>query len=210
MIIKNYCSSLMLTQSKQLGVFMPSQPVQNAYCPDITISGQYAFCHHILIFLSVYMLKLCTILETYLKDESNTNITKSDLKFCPKILIAFKKLKIIWSKISRNNTCSDWAVKWLSLISIKPEQVKYVQKLNIHHIWCTLATPHPSIKKNEWWKNDPYAFRLSQSLLFCLSEDKQYTVSKLEIFYVIYFLGTCPTQTTTVLIYIYIFVCTWF
>ena len=50
-----------------------------------------------------------------------------------------------------------------------------------------------------------YAFRFSQCLLFCLSEDKQYTVLKLEIFYVIYFLGTCPTQTTTVLIYIYIF-----
>ena len=44
---------------------------------------------------------------------------------------------------------SDLAVKWLSLISVKSEQVKYGLWLNIYHIRCTLAVPHPSMKRNE-------------------------------------------------------------
>ena len=49
---------------------------------------------------------------------------KNDLKFLkiPKIFISFKKLKIFSGEISLNNMCSDLAVKWLSLISVKPEQ----------------------------------------------------------------------------------------
>ena len=42
------------------------------------------------------------------------------------------------------------------------------------------------------------------SLPFCLSEDKQYILLALEISGVIYFPGTHPTQTATVLIYIYL------
>ena len=44
---------------------------------------------------------------------------------------------------------SDLAVKWLSLISIKSEQVKYALWLNVYHIRCTLAVPHPSIKGSD-------------------------------------------------------------
>ena len=41
----------------------------------------------------------------------------------PKLLISFKKLKIFSGEISWNNMRGDLAVKWLSLISIKSEQV---------------------------------------------------------------------------------------
>ena len=56
-----------------------------------------------------------TILKPCLKGE-NINITKNDLKFkfFPKILISFKKLKIVSGEISLNNMRSDLAVKWLS------------------------------------------------------------------------------------------------
>ena len=79
---------------------------------------------------------LYRILKPCLKGE-NTNITKNDLKILkknPKILISFKKLKIFSGEISLNNMRSDLAVKWLSLISIKSEQVKYVLWLNVYHI----------------------------------------------------------------------------
>ena len=39
-----------------------------------------------------------------------------------------------------------------------------------------------------------------------LFENKQYTLLKPEIFYVIYFLGTHSTQTATVPVYIYIYI----
>ena len=70
---------------------------------------------------------LYTDLKPCLKGE-NTNITKNDLKliFFPKILISFKKLKIFSGEISLNNMRSDLAVKWLSLISIKSEQVSKI------------------------------------------------------------------------------------
>ena len=41
-------------------------------------------------------------------------------------MISFKKLKIFSGKISWNNMRSDLAVKWLSLISIKSEQVSKI------------------------------------------------------------------------------------
>ena len=65
-----------------------------------------------------------TVLKPCLKGE-NTNITKNDLKLKknPKILISFKRLKIFSGEISWKNMRSDLAVKWLSLISIKSEQV---------------------------------------------------------------------------------------
>ena len=57
----------------------------------------------------------------------NINITKSDLKFIfLQTLISFKKFKIFSGKISWNNMRSDLAVKWLSLISIKSEQVSKI------------------------------------------------------------------------------------
>ena len=70
---------------------------------------------------------LYTVLKPCLKGE-NTNITKNDLKFksFPKILISFKKLKIFSGEISLNNMLSDLAVKWLSLISIKSQQVSKI------------------------------------------------------------------------------------
>ena len=71
---------------------------------------------------------LYTVLKPCLKVQ-NTNITKNDLKFLKnktKILISFKKLKIFSGEISLNNMRSDLAVKWLSLISIKSEQVSKI------------------------------------------------------------------------------------
>ena len=70
---------------------------------------------------------LYTVLKPCLKSE-NTHITKNDLKFksFPKILISFKKLKIFSGEISLNNMLSDLAVKWLSLISIKSQQVSKI------------------------------------------------------------------------------------
>ena len=65
---------------------------------------------------------LYTVLKPYLKGE-NTNITKTNLKLKDFQNIYFKKLKIFSGEISLNNMCSDLAVKWLSLISIKSEQV---------------------------------------------------------------------------------------
>ena len=93
---------------------------------------------------------LYTILKPCLKNE-NTNITKNYLKFnfFPKIEISFKKLKIFSGEVSLNNMRSDLAVKWLSLISIKSKQAKHALWLNDYHIRCTLAAPHPSVKRNE-------------------------------------------------------------
>ena len=69
---------------------------------------------------------LYTVLKPWVKGE-NINIIKNDLKFnfFPKILKGLKKLKIFSGEISLNNMHSDLAVKWLSLISVKSEQVKY-------------------------------------------------------------------------------------
>ena len=53
-------------------------------------------------------------------------------------------------------------------------------------------------------KNGQCAIGPSQFLLFCFSEDKIYILLILGISYIIYFLGTHPTQTATVLIYIYL------
>ena len=121
------------------------------------------------------------------------------------MFISFKKLKIFSDEISWNNIRSDLAVKWRSLISIKSEQVSKICPMiinlwiNVYHIRCTLAVPHPSV-----WKNGQCAIGPSQSLLFCLSEDKQYILLTPGISYVIYFPGTHPTQTATVLIYTYL------
>ena len=82
----------------------------------------------------------------------NINITKSDPKIYifPKILISFKKLKIFSGKISWNNMRSDLAVKWLSLISIKSEQVSKicstVKRLS-HPIHIGGSSP---FNKKEW------------------------------------------------------------
>ena len=52
--------------------------------------------------------------------------------------------------MSWNKTCRDWAVKYLSLISIRLEQkVKYVPWLVAPHMQYTLVAPLPSTKWNE-------------------------------------------------------------
>ena len=70
---------------------------------------------------------LYTVLKPCLKGE-NTNITKNDLKFkfFQKYHFLSKKLKIFSGEISLNNMRRDLAVKWLSLISIKSEQVSKI------------------------------------------------------------------------------------
>ena len=76
---------------------------------------------------------LYTVLNPCLKGE-NTNITKNDLKliFFLKyyhhyhLLNSFKKVKIFSGQISLNNMRNDLAVKRLSLISIKSEQVSKI------------------------------------------------------------------------------------
>ena len=42
-------------------------------------------------------------------------------------MVSFKKFQIFSGGISWNNTRSDWAVKWLSLISIRSEQVSKIR-----------------------------------------------------------------------------------
>ena len=81
-----------------------------------------------LIFNNVYVLKwvyIYTSLKPRLKGE-NTYITKTNLKLKDFQNIYFKKLKIFSGEISLNNMCSDLAVKWLSPISIKSEQVSKI------------------------------------------------------------------------------------
>ena len=81
---------------------------------------------------------LYTVLKPCFKGE-NTNITRNNLKLIfQKISISFNKLEIFSGEISLNNMRSDLAVKWLSLILIKSEQVKYALWLNVYHIRCTL------------------------------------------------------------------------
>ena len=77
---------------------------------------------------------LYTVLKQCLKGENTNNEKRSQIIIFPKILISFKKLKIFLGEISLNNMRSDLAVKWLSLISIKSEQVKYVLWLNNYPI----------------------------------------------------------------------------
>ena len=71
---------------------------------------------------------LYTVLRPYLKGE-NTNITKNNLKlkdFIFFIFFFFFKKLIFSGEISLNNMRSDLAVKCLSLISIKSEQVSKI------------------------------------------------------------------------------------
>ena len=94
---------------------------------------------------------LCTVLKSCLKGE-NTNITKNDLKFfsLSKILISFKKFKIFSGEISWNNMCSNLAVKWLSLISIKSEQVSKICSMvkSLSHLMHIGSSSH--FNRKEW------------------------------------------------------------
>ena len=76
---------------------------------------------------------LYTVLKPCLKGENTNNEKRSQFFFLPKILISFKKLKIFLGEISLNNMRSDLAVKWLSLISIKSEQVSKI---------CSMVNPN--------------------------------------------------------------------
>ena len=44
---------------------------------------------------------------------------------------------------------------WVSLISVNSEQANKLRLMVnlVHHIWCTLVVPHPSIKRCKRWKN---------------------------------------------------------
>ena len=72
----------------------------------------------------------------------------------PKILISFKKQKIFSGEISWNNTRSDLAVKCLSLISIKSEQVSkicsMVKRLS-HQMHIGSSSP---FNKKEWVRKE--------------------------------------------------------
>ena len=123
----------------------------------------------------------------------NTSITKKYLNFFffPKILISFKKLKLSW-----NNMRSDLAVKWLSLISIKSEQVSKICSMvkRLSHPMHTGGSS--SFNKKEW---------VIEEWPMC---NRAITVSSFPFIYSfnignIYFPGTHPTQTDTILIYIY-------
>ena len=112
-----------------------------------------------------------------------------------------------------NNTGSDWAVKRLSLISVNSEHVlKICSVVNLSSNLMHIGGSSPFNKK-EWvikeWPMYNRAITVSSFLLWtCKSEDKQYILLILGISYIIYFLGTHPTQTATVLTYI--FICAWF
>ena len=91
---------------------------------------------------------------------------------------------------------SDLAVKWLSLISIKSEQVSKICSMvkRLSHLM------HIGGSSKKRMAN----VQLGHQFLFCFSEDKIYILLILGISYLIYFLGTHPTQTATALIYIYL------
>ena len=115
----------------------------------------------------------------------------SNLDFSKKKKNLIKKL-VFSGEISWNNIRSDWAVKWLSLISIKSEKVSKICFIVIcwsHPMHTGGSSP---FNKKEW------VIKVSS---FCQSEDKQYILLALGISDVIYFPGTHPTQTATVLIY---------
>ena len=120
----------------------------------------------------------------------------------PKILIAFKKLKIFSGKISWNNMRSDLAVKWLSLISIKSEQASKicstVKRLS-HPIHTGGSSP---FNKEEWvpkkWPMCNRATTVSSFLFLRGQTIHSFSTGN------IYFPGTHPTQTATALIYIYL------
>ena len=85
----------------------------------------------------------------------------------PKILISFKKLKIFSGEISRDVvTRSDWAVKWLSLMSIKKQtkkdrqsQKKQTKKERCRAVqtckWveCCRASCFPLAPWNQRWRD---------------------------------------------------------
>ena len=116
---------------------------------------------------------LYRILKPCLKGE-NINITKNDLKFKYfQIFLNFfslKKLKLFSGEISLNNMRSDLAVKWLSLISIKSEQVSkicsMVKRLS-HSMHIGGSSP---FNKKEWvrkeWPMCNRAITVSSFLFF--------------------------------------------
>ena len=71
---------------------------------------------------------LYTVLKPCLKGENTNNSKRSQIYIFPQILISSKKLKILYDSgaVSLNNMRSDLAVKWLSLVSIKSEQVSKI------------------------------------------------------------------------------------
>ena len=113
------------------------------------------------------MYNLKNILKRWVK-----HIAKSDLKFnfCQKIYCFQKVKNLLRWNILKQHAVIELSSGSLSFKKKTSKQVKYVQWSKI---WCTLAVPHHSIKRNEWQKNGQCAIGLSQSLLFCLSEDKQ-------------------------------------
>ena len=103
---------------------------------------------------------------------------------------------------------SDLAVKWLSLGNkIGTSKSKYALWLNVYHIWCTLAVPHPSVKRNEYWKEWPMcnrAIRVSSFLFFRGQDIHSFNTGTILYNWFIFWELSHPTQTATVLIYIYL------
>ena len=98
------------------------------------------------------------------------NYKRSQIIFFPKILISFKKLKIFSGEIFLNNMCSDLAVKWLSLISIKSEQVSKIcsmVKRSSHPMHIGGSSP---FNRKEWvrkeWPMCNRAITVSSFLFF--------------------------------------------
>ena len=90
------------------------------------------------------------------------------------------------------------AVKRLPLVWTKSEQFSkmcFIIKRSSHSMHSGVSSP---FNKKESWKNDQRAIRPSQSLLLCLSEDKQCALLDLEILYVIYCPGTHPISEESV------------
>ena len=94
------------------------------------ISGRYTSDIIYLIFSNVYVLNGSIYsFKTMLKRwKHKHNSKRSQIYIFPQILISSKKLKILYDSgaVSLNNMRSDLAVKWLSLISIKSEQVSKI------------------------------------------------------------------------------------
>ena len=85
---------------------------------------------------------------------NNTNKKWSNILIFPKISISYKKLKIFSGEISWNNIRSDLAVKWLSLISIKSEQVRKICSMVKHLSHPIHIGGFSPFNKKEWVINE--------------------------------------------------------
>ena len=120
----------------------------------------------------------------------------------PKILISFKKFKIFSGEMSWNNI-SDWAVKWLFLISIKSEQVSQMCSIvNCLSYMMHTGSSSPFNKQERVMQEWLMCNRRITDSSFSFVQGKRRSVKCGNILCGVYFLGTCPTLTAIVLTYI--------